>query len=301
MTVHTHGESEAEDRVLRGLLVAVELSMVILAIEATGAYFSRSLSLTVDAVHNVPDILAFLLSWTAVRASGEGAKGKLTFGAHRLETFAGLLNAVLVLGTGLVFGYEALSYLDRGGTFAGAVDPLWLLAVAVPTLCLRLVSLSQIGKIPGRVADLNLRGVVVHLASDLAITGALLVAGAVLFLQPGWGWADPGAAVVIAVILIYESIPLFRDGWDVLTEKTPRGLSLDAITATALSVPGVRGVHDVHVWSVCSSLVCLMAHVDVEELSLSESMAVVARLREQIERDYGIVHSTFEIEGPSHT
>jgi cobalt-zinc-cadmium efflux system protein len=299
MPVHAHGEGESEQQVLHGLRLAVELSLAILLLESVGAYFSRSLALTVDAVHNVPDILAFGLSWAAVRASGAGATDRFTFGAHRFETFTGLLNAVLVLGTGLVFGYEAVAYLAHGGSFEGPVDPVWVLAVAVPTLALRAVNLRVLRAVPGRVRDLNLRSVVLHLAGDLAITVTLLGAGAVLLFRPGWGWADPIAALGIAAILVYESVPLFRDGWDILAERIPRGLSVEAITTSALGVPGVEGIHDVHVWAVCSSLVCLTAHVDVEEMSLKESMRVVAKLRERIEREYGIVHSTFEVEGPS--
>ena len=299
MPVHSHGETEAEGQVLDGLRLAVELSIVILALEAVGAYLSHSLALTVDAVHNLPDLLAFALSWSAIRVSSAGANERFTFGAHRLETFAGLLNAALVLATGLVFGYEALVYLRLGGSFAGAVDPWWLLAVALPTLGLRAVNLRALRRIPGRVRDLNLRSVVVHLASDLAITASLLGAGAVLVLRPALSWVDSFAALVIAAILVYESLPLFGEGWDILTERTPRGLSIDRITATALSVPGVLGVHDLHVWSVCSTMVVLTAHVDLREMTLTESMAVVSQLRERIEREFGIVHSTFEVEGPS--
>ncbi|MGD0249687.1 MAG: cation diffusion facilitator family transporter, partial [Thermoplasmata archaeon] len=216
MPVPHHGEAEAEQRVLRGLRLAVELSLVILVLESVGAFLSRSLSLTVDAVHNIPDILAFSLSWTAIRTSSKGATVTFTFGAHRLETFAGLANAALVLGTGGAFGYEALVNLRQGTPFAGAVDPVWLLAVAIPTLGLRAVNLAMLRRNPGRVRDLNLSSVIVHLASDMAIAGALLVAGTILVLRPSVWWVDPLAALAIAAVLIYESLPLFRDGWDVL-------------------------------------------------------------------------------------
>jgi cobalt-zinc-cadmium efflux system protein len=298
MPVPPHGEGEAEQRVLRGFRLALELSVVILLVEAVGAYLSRSLSLTVDAVHNAPDILAFALSWTAIRASSEGATSRFTFGAHRLETFAGLLNAALVCGTGAVFGWAALAGLIRGVPFAGEVQPLWLLAVAVPTLGLRAVNLAVLGRSPRPIRDLNLRSVLVHLASDIAITGVLLLAGLLLLLRPVLWWVDPGAAVVIAGILVYESLPLFRDGWDVLTERIPRDLTVEMITQRALEVPGVTGFHDVHVWSVCSSLVCLTAHVGVSEMTLRDSMEVVANLRSRMEREFGILHATFEVEGP---
>jgi len=294
--VHPHGETEAQGRVLYGLRVATVLALVVLVIEAVGAYFSRSLSLTVDAVHNVPDILAFSVSLAALGATARGSSDRFTFGTHRMEVFAGLLNAALVLGTGAVFGYEALLSLHSGTAFAGPVDPVWLLVAAVPTLAVRTASLSVLGRVPGRVRDLNLASVVVHMTSDIAITAALLVTGATLLYRPGWTWVDDVAALVIACILAFESFPLFREGWDVLTERTPRRLSVETVTNAARAVPGVSDIHDVHLWSVCSTLVCMTAFVQVGEMSLRDAMAVVRNLREKMEAEFGILHATFELE-----
>jgi cobalt-zinc-cadmium efflux system protein len=298
--VQGHGEAEAETRVLRGLRLALELSIAILLIESVGAFFSRSLSVTVDAVHNVPDILAFAVSWTALRATQRGATEQLTFGAHRLEVFAGLLNATLVLGTGLVFGLEATTALAHGSSFAGPVDAVWILAVAVPTFGLRTVNLALLGRVPRRTRDLNLRSVLVHLASDVAITSALLVAGALLLVHFGGVSVDTLAALAIAAILVYESLPLFRGGWDVLAERIPRHLSVEAIERVALSVPRVAEVHDLHVWAVCPTLVCMTAHVRVEEMSVREGMDVASTLRTRMAEEFGILHSVFEVEaGPA--
>jgi cobalt-zinc-cadmium efflux system protein len=291
-----HGETEAEIRVLRGFRLALELSIVILIVEAIGAYFSRSLAVTVDAVHNIPDIAAFAVSWGALRATEQGAIGRYTFGPHRLEVFAGLFNAALVLGTGLAFGFEAYLSLSHGNTFAGPIDPYWVLLVAVPVLALRGVNVAVLGRVPHQARDLNLVSVLVHLASDLLITVALIAAGVVLLLHPSSTWVDAGSALAIAVILVIESIPLFRDGWEVLTEKIPRNLSLDAISRSALSVPSVTDIHDVHVWAVCPTLVCMTAHVQVTDMSVQDCMLVVAELRKRMEGEFGILHSVFEVE-----
>ncbi|MCI4358780.1 MAG: cation diffusion facilitator family transporter [Thermoplasmata archaeon] len=301
MHAHTHGEGEAGASVVRGLRAAVASSLAILAIEAVGAYLSRSLSLTVDAVHNLPDLLAFVVSLTALQVAAQGSTDRLTFGAHRLEVFAGLLNASLILGTGAVFGFEGASALVSRTPFAGPVDAVWLLAAAVPTLVLRGLSLASLGRLPGRIRDLNLSSVVTHLASDLAITAALLIAGVTILWRPVDSWADDAGAVGIAVILVVESIPLFRSGWEVLTERTPRGLSVASISKAALAVPGVVGVHDVHVWAVCSTLICLTAHVGLRRMSMDEGLDVVHALRTTMEREFGILHSTFEIESVSAT
>ncbi|HYA54833.1 MAG TPA: cation diffusion facilitator family transporter [Thermoplasmata archaeon] len=294
--VHAHGEGEASARVLRGLRIATGLAAVVLVLEAVGAFFSHSLSLTVDAVHNVPDIIAYSVSLVALGATAHGSRGRFTFGTHRFEVFAGLLNAAIVLGTGVGFGFEAIIALHSGASFAGPVDADWLLLAAVPTLLLRGLSLAILGRLPGRIRDLNLSGVVLHMASDVAITSALIVTGVALLLRPGWGWFDDGAALAIAAILVFESLPLFREGWDVLTERTPRRLSVETVAAAARTVPGVSDIHDVHIWSVCSTLVCMTAYVGVREMSLARAMEVVRALRQKMESDFGILHATFELE-----
>lgn len=291
-----HGEGEAEHQALRGVRVSAELSLLVLAVEVVGVLLSRSLSLTVDAVHDLPDLLALALSWYALEGTREGSSPEFTFGTHRTEVLAGILNGVLVLGAGVGFGYLALGSWLSGVPFAGPVQPLWLIAAALPTLALRLISLWVIERVPTRVRDLNLRSVFVHLASDLAITGALLTVGLGLLLRPGWTSLDDAAALFIGALLIYEAYPLLRDGWEVLAERTPKGISVEAIRRAALEVPGVSEVHDVHVWAVCSSLVCMTAHVSVSDRSLREGMQVVRSLRERMEKEFGILHATFELE-----
>ena len=296
MTETQHGETEAEPWLLRGLRYALLLSVVILGVESIGSYLSRSLSLTVDTVHNVPDLFAFAASWAALRRVRGGASRDYTFGSHRLEVFAGLINAGLVLAVGVGFAITALVALLYRIDLAGPVDPIYIFAAAIPTLALRAVNLALLRRVPGRARDLNLNSVLVHLTSDLVITGALLVAGAVLFAVPSATWADPVAAAFIAVVLIWESIPLFRVGVEVLTERIPANLSLAEIEATARSVPSVTDVHDIHVWSVCPTLVCMSAHVRVPEMSVRDSMSIIAQLRRSMEERFGIVHSVFEVE-----
>jgi cobalt-zinc-cadmium efflux system protein len=297
MAEHPHGETEASDRVLAALKGSVLLSIAIFLIEASGALLSRSLSLTTDAVHDLPDILAFSVSWTAVLGTRRGSTGTHTYGTHRLEVFAGILNGGLVLATGLLFAYEASASLLAGRGSAG-VDALWILVAAVPTLALRSASLFLLQATPRPVRDLNLSGVILHVSSDIAITLALLGAGGILLADPGARWVDAAAALLIAVILLAESYPLLREGWQVLAERTPHGLSLEKIRSEALSVPGVTELHDLHVWAICSTLVCMTAHVGVGDVSLAEGLAVVDRLRGRMAARFGILHATFELENP---
>jgi len=291
-----HGESETSGRILRGLGVALGLSVAVLAIEVAGAYLSRSLSVTVDAVHSVPDVFAFAISYLSLVAAGHGPTEEHTFGSHRLEVFAAILNAFVILAAGVIFVYPALLEFLRQTSLLGPVDPAWILFAAVPTLLLRAFAAAYLGRIPRAARDLNVRSVLVHLATDVAITVALLVDALLLLLWPGHLGIDAAVALVISAILIYESIPIFRGGWDILNERTPRGISMPALIGALETTPHVREVHDVHVWSVCPTLVCMTAHVDVDEMPMSDSATVRAELRRRVERQFGIVHAVFELE-----
>lgn len=299
MVEHPHGESEASHRILQGLVVALLLSAIVLGLETVGAVMSRSLAVTVDAVHAVPDLFAFAVSYLSLAGIARGSTGKHTFGTHRFEVFAAILNAFVILAAGLLFTYPATVGLVNGTTPFGPIDPAWILFAAVPTLALRSISAVYLGRIPRAVRDLNVRSVLVHLGADIAITGALIVDGIVLVYSPSSVQLDSAVTVVIAGILIIESIPIFRGAWDVLTERVPRGLSLVSLTASITSVPRVKAVHDLHVWAVCPTFVCLTAHVEVEEMTLGECASATDELRHTVERAFGIAHSVFELETES--
>jgi cobalt-zinc-cadmium efflux system protein len=225
-----------------------------------------------------------------------GTTPEHTFGLHRTEVLATLLNGALVLGTGLIFGYEAVRDLATGALFAGAVDPLWIFLAAVPTLLLRSSAAALLGTVPRRARDMNLKAVFLHLWSDIAIAGSILSAGVILLVRPGDSWVDSAAALAIGGVLAWESLPLFRDAWTSLAEKIPSHLTVAAIIAMARTVPEVEDLHDVHVWSVCSNLVCMTAHVRVSNVSVRESMEVLQQLRQRMADEFGIVHAVFETE-----
>jgi cobalt-zinc-cadmium efflux system protein len=292
-----HGEGEAEGSVLKGLRWAIVLAGVALVIEGIGAYLSRSLSLTVDAVHNVPDMIAYGASLGALMLASRGADSSHTYGLHRTEVMAALLNAALVIGTALVFGAGALmALLNHGGSPFGTVDPIWLVFAAVPTLALRGFAALQIGRIPSRIRDINLKSVLFHLASDILIVVFILAVGIVLVLRPSLVWMDPVATMAIAVILLVESVPIIHDSWDSFTERIPKHISMEDVVQAATEVPHVEEIHDVHIWSVCSSLICMTAHVRISNVTVRESMDILAALRERMTNNFGIVHAVFEVE-----
>jgi cobalt-zinc-cadmium efflux system protein len=273
--------------------------VVVLGVEAVGALLSRSLALTIDAAHDVPDIFAFTASYLALTAIARGSSREHTFGSHRFEVFAAILNAFVILAAGLLFAYPAAVGLTNGTTPFGPIDPIWILFAAVPTLALRSISAAYLGRIPRATRDLNVRSVIVHLWTDIAITATLIVDAIILLRFPASVQVDSVSALVVAAILVVESVPIFRGAWDVLTERVPRGLSLTALTESIKSDPRVREVHDLHVWAVCPTFVCMTVHVRVEATTLADCANLTSNLRHEIEQSFGIAHSVFELEAYS--
>jgi len=294
-----HGESEGSTLALSGLRAALFLALGVLLFEAVGAVLSRSLSVTVDAIHDIPDLFAFAISYFSLLGTARGPTSRHTFGSHRIEVFAAILNAFVILTAGIAFAYPALLGLLGGRSLLGTIDPIWILFAAVPTLFLRTGSAAYLGRIPKAARDLNVRSVLLHLATDVTITVALIADAVVLTVAPKFVAVDAGVALLIAGILVVESIPIFQAAWTVLTERVPPGVSLPALTVAIQSTDRVREVHDLHVWAVCPTLVCMTAHVRVDEMPVSDTARVTAELRRKVETEFGILHSVFELEsGP---
>src|SRR5579859_4565759 len=179
-----HGEGEGSRLIERGLVVALLLSAAVLVVEGVGAFLSRSLALTVDAVHNVPDLLAFAVSYVSVVAIAKGGTDAHTFGSHRLEVFAAILNAFIILAAGVLFAYPAAVGLVRGELTFGSIDPTFLLLAALPTLVLRGAAAFVLGRVPRAARELNVRSVMIHLGTDLVIAAALIGDAVVITFAP---------------------------------------------------------------------------------------------------------------------
>ena len=303
MPILPHGESEGAWGVARRLKVNLLLAGVVLVVEAIGAWQGRSLALWLDALHNIPDLLAFAAASLAVSATLRGVSEQYTYGLHRTEVLAGFANAAVITGLGVGFAVAAgLSLLNGALPLGGPPGAFWVLAVAVPTTIVRLIAAWVLRPGPAVAKDVNLRGVFRHVTSDLVVTGTVVVVGLLLVLRPSLTWVDAGASLLLGGFLVALSAPLFRDSYRLLTDKMPQGLSVDRVRATALRVPGVRDLHDVHVWAICSNFTSLTAHVLLADVSVRESMVVITELRRRMAEELGIDHAVFEVEaGPVAT
>lgn len=271
---------------MRRLAVALALAASFMVVEVAGGLLANSLALLADAGHMLSDAGALGLSLFAAWIARRPPSARRTYGYYRAEILAALANGAVLAAIAVFIVMEALRRLGD--------PPQVRPAVMIPVAALGLaVNLAMLAVLRGsRDANLNLRGAWLHVVTDALGSVQAIVAG-VLIAVLGWRWADPAASMAIAALVLYSAWGLLKEAMSVLMESAPGGVDVDEVRAAMLAVDGVRGVHDLHVWSISTSFVALSAHV---EAGGDEHGAVLARMRALLAQRFGIRHSTIQVE-----
>jgi cobalt-zinc-cadmium efflux system protein len=290
---HGHAAGRALDRSRLKVVLAVTLSVVV--IEAVGAWISGSLALWADAGHMVTDAASIGLALSASYVAALAPTSRRTFGLHRAEILAALVNAVVLLG---VCGYLLVQGVRRLVDPVG-VDTGPMLWFAVVGLVANAASLSLLAR--RRDASLNMRGAYLEVLGDL-LGSALVVIAAVVIAWTGFLRADSVASLVIAVLILPRALGLLRDAVSVLLETTPAHLDLDDVREHLGEVPGVVDVHDLHAWTITSGMPVLSAHVTVSDACLEERGvgSLLDEFTACVAAHFSVDHVTFQIEPESH-
>ncbi len=290
---HGHAAGRAEDR--SRLVWVLGVTLTVLVAEVVGAWLSGSLALLADAGHMLTDAAAVTVALLASYVATLPSTDRRTFGYHRAEILAALLNAVaLLVLCGYLF-YEGTSRLRSPVD----VDAGPMLAFAAAGLVANAVSLVVLTRRRGQ--SLNMRGVYLEVLSDL-LGSVAVVAAALVVLTTGLDRADSIASMLVAVLILPRSYSLMREAVDVLLEATPAGLDLDQVRAHLLGVPGVVSVHDLHAWTITSGLPSLSVHVVVTDEALAARG--VGELLDDfsacVAGHFDVDHATFQVEPVSH-
>lgn len=272
---HAHG--------LKRVLVLTALFMLV---EAAAGWVANSLALLADAGHMLADVaalgLALFVGWAARRP----ATAERTYGYLRLEIFGALVNggALLVLAGGIV--WEALDRFRH----PPVVESRILLGVGVAGVVVNLIALRLLHH--GHQHSLNLRGAYLHVLGDFLGSAGAVAAGAVILLT-GWTPADAWISVIMALLIVWSGAGLVRESVEILLEATPRHISLGEVERRIARIPGVRDVHDLHVWTLTSGVVAMSGHALVGDPAANQ------RVLETVQGEMaglGIKHVTMQLE-----
>lgn len=258
------------------------------ATEFVAGTLAHSLALISDGWHNLTDVPTLILSWIALFLEQKPPDHQKTFGYERAGVLAAFVNALVLIGVALFICYEGYERIVRPEPVAAGT----MLGVG-------LVALVINGGITLSVArerrDLNLRAVFIHNLGD-ALSNLGIIAGAWLIRQTGRSIIDPLLAFLIAAMILWSALGIIAESGNILLESLPKGMNLTRVANAMLEVPGVREVHDVHIWSLGSNSRALSCHVRILDMPTSESERIGRRLREVLAAEFGITHTTIQFE-----
>lgn len=285
-------------------VLSMILTAAILVAEVVGGFWTGSLALLSDAAHVFMDIFALALSYLALRLSALPADDRHTYGFHRLEVFAALINDVTLAWIAIeIFRESWVRWLDPQ-----AIKSVEMLVIAVIGLVVNLVVAFVLGghehehdheheadaEAHEAAEDLNVRSAYLHVLGD-AISSVGVILAAALIWFTGWTWFDPLMSVFIGILIVVSSWRVLKSSLHILVEGVPEHLSIEEISQSMASVDGVKNVHDLHVWSICSGHVALSAHVTTADQTLADGNGIMTELKARL-RKFGIEHTTIQFE-----
>jgi cobalt-zinc-cadmium efflux system protein len=229
------------------------------------------------------------LSWYALWIAQRPSSAKRSFGNHRVGILVALVNAVSLVVIALLIFWEAASRFRH----PEPVQPTPMIVVALIAILLNTVislSLRSAAK-----KDLNVRSAYMHMLGD-AISAAGVVGAGVVVAFTGASIADPVVSVLIGILILWSSWGILKESVNVLLEGIPEGMEMETVERTIGAVDGVLTIHDLHVWTVGSGMVCCSCHISVEEQSVRSGENVLRAVSEELERKFGISHSTIQVE-----
>lgn len=273
---------------MRYLGIALGITLAFFFIELAGGILTNSLALLTDAWHMLIDVLALALSLGAMWIAQRPVTTKRTYGYYRAEILAAFLQGIFLWAIVLFIFYEAIQRIPH----PPEVMSLNMLIIAVFGLIANGLSAFTLSR--SEDESLNVQGAFLHVVADTLGSIGAISAGIIMYFT-GWYLADPLISMMIGVLIFYRSGKIVRESANILLEGVPSHIDLDAIEQRILEVKGVKSVHDLHVWCITPTEMCIMSgHVVVRERA--DRKMLMSILIHMLKEEFGIDHTTIQLE-----
>ena len=291
MSEHTHHHGPASFS--RAFAIGIALNIAFVATEAYYGWRVGSLALLADAGHNLSDVAGLVLAWGAALAAGRLPDHRHTYGWQRASILAAFANAVLLLVAMGSLLWEAGHRLQA----PHPTDGITIMAVAAVGVLVNGATAALF--MAGSQSDMNIRGAFLHMAADALVSLGVVAAGA-LYLWTGWAWLDPVTSMAIALVIIAGTWGLFRGSLHLLFDGVPESVALAEVDGLLRTLPGVKGVHDLHVWAMSTTEIALTAHLVMPGGHPGD--AFLEKIAHDLHHHFHITHPTIQIEfdDPNH-
>ncbi len=270
----------------KAFAIGIGLNVAFVAVEIIFGLTANSSALLADAGHNASDVLSLIFAWVAAWMATIKPKGKYTYGLRKTTILVSILNAMLLFGAVIAIGWDAVGKLQNPEPVAGTqVMIVAGIGVVVNTLTALLF-------MKGQKEDLNIKGAFLHMAADAGVSLGVVVAGLMIRIT-GALWIDPVMSFVVIAVILWGTWRLFTDSVDLALDAVPKHISIEKVRNYLLAKHGVNDIHDLHIWAMSTTQVALTVHLVMPEGGDDE---FIAKLRKSLDREFGINHTTFQIE-----
>ncbi|MDT8900119.1 cation diffusion facilitator family transporter [Anaeroselena agilis] len=270
------------------MLISFTLTATIMVVEFVGGVITNSLALISDAGHMLSDAGSLLLSLLAVWYAAKPPSSNKTFGFYRFEILAALLNgATLFLIAGIIM-WEAYHRIWQ----PPAVQSGTMIIIAAIGLLTNLASAWALTH-HGDTANVNVRSAYLHILGDaLGSVGAITAGVLIYFFR--WYWADPAVSVIVGLLILRSAWHVIDEALRILMEGTPPTIDWADVKDTLSKIPGIKDVHDLHIWSLTSGVDTLTCHLLIDHGI--DPQQILQEAIKQIAEKYKIHHTTIQVE-----
>ena len=283
----SHQHSHEPTNYNRAFIISVALNTGFVIIEAVYGILANSLALLADAGHNLSDVLGLLLAWGASILVRRRPTERRTYGLRRSSILAALLNAVLLLVASGAIAWEATQRFFEPSSVSG------ITIIGVATVGIAVNTVSALMFLSGRKNDLNIRGAFLHLVADAVVSLGAVLAG-IAIVATGWLWFDPVVSLIIVVVIVVGTWQLFQESFNLVTDGVPAGIEPLVVRTYLTELPGVAGVHDLHIWGMSTTETALTVHLVIPGGVHMDAFLV--QISQELHHRFSIEHATVQIE-----
>ena len=271
------------------LSVVFAIAVSLFVFELVGGILSNSLALIADSLHVMLDFIAIGISLFAFRIAKKRHSAKLTFGFHRAEIIAALVNGITLIAASIFIVFEAYKRFFE----PPEIDSVLLVIFASVGLVANIIMAKKLEQ--DSHSNLNVRGSYLHVLGDL-LSSVGVIAGAVIMMILNNFIVDVIVSIGIAIIILRSGVVLCKKCLYIFMEGTPEEIKTSEVTNEILSMEEIVDVHDLHIWTLTSNLFSMSVHIKVKQEYLKEPDRVLKKINQKMKEKFGITHSTIQIE-----
>jgi cobalt-zinc-cadmium efflux system protein len=281
---HSHGTPQGQ------LKFAILFTGLVFLVEAVGGYLTNSLALMSDAAHVFMDVFALGLSLVALYLAAIPASDTRTYGWHRTEVFAAAINGVSLFIISIGIFYEVWERLATPPEIKTAE----MMIIAVIGLVANAIVAAKLQAHSHQ--DLNLHSAFLHVVSDMLASVGVVIGGVIMLLRPKWVVVDAIVGAGIGLLILVGSGRVVRESVHILLEGVPKGIDVNKVAESIRKIYGVKDLHHLHIWSICSNIMALSSHVLLDSAWKGNPEALKETINRALKEEFGISDTTLQFD-----